>query len=46
MNNFAVKKALIGGASGGLGSAVSTTLAENRVSCALVGRNKHELDDI
>ena len=46
MNNFAGKKALIVGASGGMGSAVASVLAENGVSCALVGRNKQKLDDI
>ena len=46
MNNFAGKKALIVGASGGMGSAVASMLAENGVSCALVGRDKQKLDDI
>ena len=46
MNNFAGKKALIVGASGGMGSAVASMLAENGVSCALVGRDKQKLNDI
>ena len=46
MNNFAGKKALVVGASGGMGSAVASMLAENGVSCALVGRDKQKLDDI
>ena len=46
MNNFAGKKAFIVGASGGMGSAVASMLAENGVSCALVGRDKQKLDDI
>ena len=40
------KKALIVGATGGMGSAVATMLAENGVHCALVGRNKQKLEDI
>ena len=46
MNNFAGKKALVVGASGGMGSAVASMLAENGVSCALVGRDKRKLNDI
>ena len=46
MNNFAGKKALVVGASGGMGSAVASMLAENGVSCALVGRDKQKLNDI
>ena len=41
-----IKKALIVGATGGMGSAVATMLAENGVHCALVGRNKQKLEDI
>ncbi|MFL2826449.1 MAG: SDR family oxidoreductase [Paracoccaceae bacterium] len=40
------KKALIVGASGGMGSAVASMLAENGVHCALVGRDKQKLEDI
>ena len=46
MNNFAGKKALIIGASGGMGSAVATMLAKNGVHCALVGRDKQKLEDV
>ena len=46
MKNFAGKKALIVGASGGKGSAIASMLSENGVSCALVGRDKQKLDDI
>ena len=41
-----IKKALIVGATGGMGSAVATMLAENGVHCALVGRNKQKLENI
>ena len=37
MKKFVGKKALIVGASGGMGSAVASMLAENGVQCALVG---------
>tara|TARA_B100001079_G_scaffold129582_1_gene111185 strand:+ start:42 stop:791 length:750 start_codon:yes stop_codon:yes gene_type:complete len=40
------KKALIVGASGGMGSAVASMLAKNGVHCALVGRNKQKIEDI
>ena len=40
------KKALIIGASGGMGSAVASMLAKNGVHCALVGRDKQKLEDI
>ena len=40
------KKALIVGASGGMGSAVASMLAKNGVNCALVGRDKQKLEDI
>ena len=40
------KKALIVGASGGMGSAVASMLAKNGVHCALVGRDKHKLEDV
>ena len=40
------KKALIVGASGGMGSAVASMLAENGVHCALVGRDKQKLEDV
>ena len=40
------KKALIVGASGGMGSAVASMLAKNGVHCALVGRDKQKLEDI
>ena len=43
MKKFVGKKALIVGASGGMGSAVATMLAENGVSCALAGRDKQKL---
>ena len=46
MNNFVGKKALIIGASGGMGSAVATMLAKNGVHCALVGRDKQKLEDV
>ena len=40
------KKALIVGASGGMGSAIASMLAKNGVHCALVGRDKQKLEDI
>ena len=46
MNNFVGKKALIIGASGGMGSAVATMLAKNGVHCALVGRDKQKLEEV
>ena len=46
MKKFVGKKALIVGASGGMGSAVASMLAENGVHCALVGRSKQKLEDI
>ena len=46
MNNFIDKKALIIGASGGMGSAVASMLSKNGVHCFLVGRSQEKLDDI
>ena len=46
MNNFIDKKALIIGASGGMGSAVASMLSKNGVHCFLVGRSKEKLSDV
>ena len=46
MEQFFNKKALVVGASGGMGSAVASMLSNNGVSCALVGRDKQKLNDI
>ena len=46
MNNFIDKKALIIGASGGMGSAVASMLSKNGVHCFLVGRSQEKLNDI
>ena len=46
MTDISNKKALIVGASGGIGSAVASMLAENGVHCALVGRNKQKLKSV
>ena len=46
MNNFIDKKALIIGASGGMGSAVAYMLSKNGVHCFLVGRSKEKLNDV
>ena len=40
------KKALIVGASGGMGSEIASMLSNNGVSCALVGRDEQKLEDI
>lgn len=46
MADISNKKALIVGASGGMGSAVASMLARNGVHCALVGRTKQKLESI
>ena len=46
MDNLIDKKALIIGASGGMGSAVASMLSKNGVHCFLVGRNKEKINDI
>ena len=46
MKNYIDKKALIIGASGGMGSAVASMLSENGAHCFLVGRRKEKLKDI
>ncbi len=46
MNNLIGKKALIIGASGGMGSAVASMLSKNGVHCFLVGRSKEKLNEV
>ena len=46
MKNYIDKKALIIGATGGMGSAVASTLSKNGAHCFLVGRRKEKLKDI
>ena len=46
MNNLIDKKALIIGASGGMGSAVASMLSKNGVHCFLVGRSKEKLNEV
>ena len=46
MSNLIDKKALIIGASGGMGTAVASMLSKNGVHCFLVGRSKEKLNDI
>ena len=46
MNNLKDKKALIIGASGGMGTAVASMLSKNGVHCFLVGRSKEKLNDV
>ena len=46
MNNLIDKKALIIGASGGMGTAVASMLAKNGVHCFLVRRRKDKPVDI
>ena len=43
MKNYIDKKALIIGASGGMGSAVASMLSENGAHCFLVGRPEWHL---
>ena len=44
--NLRGKKAILVGASGGMGSAIAKMLASEGVVCALVGRNKSKLNEI
>ena len=46
MNILIDKKALIIGASGGMGTAVASMLSKNGVHCFLVGRSKEKLNDV
>ena len=46
MYDFDGKKALIIGATGGMGAAVADMLSKNGAHCAFVGRDKKKLDDI
>ncbi len=46
MYDFDGKKALIIGATGGMGAAVATMLSKNGAHCAFVGRDKKKLEDI
>ena len=46
MNDFVGKKALIIGASGGIGSAVASMLSRNGAHCALIGRDESKLENI
>ena len=46
MKNYINKKALIIGASGGMGNAVASMLSKNGAHCFLVGRSKEKLKDI
>ena len=46
MKNYIDKKALIIGATGGMGSAVASMLSKNGAHCFLVGRRKEKLKDI
>ena len=46
MNNLKDKKALIIGASGGMGTAVASMLSKNGANCFLVGRRKDKPVDI
>ena len=46
MSEFDGKKALIVGATGGMGAAVAYMLSKNGAHCALVGRNEEKLEDI
>ena len=46
MYDFDCKKALIIGATGGMGASVAAMLAKNGAHCAFVGRDKKKLEDI
>ena len=46
MSKFDSKKALIVGATGGMGAAIAYMLSKNGAHCALVGRNEEKLEDI
>ena len=46
MYDFDGKKALIIGATGGMGASVASMLAKNGAHCAFVGRDKKKLEDI
>ena len=46
MNKLIDKKAIIIGASGGMGSAVASMLSKNGVHCFLVGRSKEKLNEV
>ena len=46
MYDFDGKKALIIGATGGMGAAVAAMLSKNGAHCAFVGRDKKKLEDI
>lgn len=45
MYDFDGKKALIVGATGGMGAALASMLSKNGTHCAFVGRDKQKLDD-
>ena len=40
------KKALVVGATGGMGNAVAGMLSDNGVNCVVVGRDKEKLNDL
>ena len=46
MYDFDGKKALIIGATGGMGASVAAMLSKNGAHCAFVGRDKKKLEDI